>query len=280
MNMDVIKKFFGGPNEPDNDVKLTKAVLCVMDLNSKNNTNASMLNNSVAAAAAMALEGAYRQAKQTDSQGQLSGKINDRGYKAFEVQFNPVEISFDVQAQLPDRKENGNVGADVYIVSKSVKNVMTLPLIFDVSDTTSAFIWSKRDALVNGSLTDKIKASSVAEAVTDTLGGNGIQKQIDGLLSLISNSVTRNVVFIWGDMSISGMITGEEIKYEMFDTMGNPIRGRVTLSITVFHGIENSDNAKYMNKAFDRLFEKKQDVLTDDVENTMRMAGELMAYRR
>jgi len=252
-----------------------------MDLNSKNNTNVSTgLNNSVAAAAAMALESAYRQAKQTDSQGQLSGKIKDRGYKAFEVQFNPVEIGFNVQAQLPDSKENGNVGADVYIVSKSVKNVMTLPLIFDVSDTTSAFIWSKRDALVNGSLTDKIKASSVAEAVTDTLGSNGIQKQIDGLLSLISNSVTRNVVFIWGDMSISGMITGEEIKYEMFDTMGNPVRGRVTLSITVYHGIEDSDNAKYMNKAFDRLFEKKQDVLTDDVENTMRMAGELMAYRR
>ena len=281
MNMDIIKKFLGGFNEPDNDVKLAKAVLCVMDLNSKNNTNVSTgLNNSVAAAAAMALESAYRQTKQTDSQGQLSGKIKDRGYKAFEVQFNPVEIGFDVQAQLPDRKENGNVGADVYIVSKSVKNVMTLPLIFDVSDTTSAFIWSKRDALVNGSLTDKIKASSVAEAVTDTLGSNGIQKQIDGLLSLISNSVTRNVVFIWGDMSISGMITGEEIKYEMFDTMGNPVRGRVTLSITVYHGIEDSDNAKYMNKAFDRLFEKKQDVLTDDVENTMRMAGELMAYRR
>lgn len=281
MNMDIIKKFLGGFNEPDNDVKLAKAVLCVMDLNSKNNTNVSTgLNNSVAAAAAMALESAYRQAKQTDSQGQLSGKIKDRGYKAFEVQFNPVEIGFDVQAQLPDSKENGNVGADVYIVSKSVKNVMTLPLIFDVSDTTSAFIWSKRDALVNGSLTDKIKASSVAEAVTDTLGSNGIQKQIDGLLSLISNSVTRNVVFIWGDMSISGMITGEEIKYEMFDTMGNPVRGRVTLSITVYHGIEDSDNAKYMNKAFDRLFEKKQDVLTDDVENTMRMAGELMAYRR
>lgn len=280
MNMDIIKKFLGGFNEPDNDVKLAKAVLCVMDLNSKNNTNVSTgLNNSVAAAA-MALESAYRQAKQTDSQGQLSGKIKDRGYKAFEVQFNPVEIGFDVQAQLPDSKENGNVGADVYIVSKSVKNVMTLPLIFDVSDTTSAFIWSKRDALVNGSLTDKIKASSVAEAVTDTLGSNGIQKQIDGLLSLISNSVTRNVVFIWGDMSISGMITGEEIKYEMFDTMGNPVRGRVTLSITVYHGIEDSDNAKYMNKAFDRLFEKKQDVLTDDVENTMRMAGELMAYRR
>lgn len=275
--MDFINKLFGGEEQSDNDVKLTKAILCIPDINNTAKNASGGADNSIAGAAALALEGAYRQAKNTvASSAQTGSIIKDKGYKAFEVQFNPVELSFDVQAQFPDKRQNGQVDKDVYIVSKSVKNIMTLPLIFDASQTTSAFIWDKRNALANGSLTQKLKASSVAEAVSC----KSVQKQIDGLLSLINNSVTRNVVFIWGEMTISGMITGEEIKYVMFDTMGNPIRGVVTLSITVFHGIEDSENAKYMDKAFDRLFEKKADVLTDDVENTLRMAGELMVYKR
>ncbi len=275
--LDFINKLFGGEDEDGNDVKLAKAILCIPDINKAQKGSSGGADNSIAGAAALALEGAYRQSKNEGaSQAQLNSKVKDKGYKAFEVQFNPVELSFDVQAQFPDKKQNGQVDKDVYIVSKSVKNVMTLPLIFDASQTTSAFIWDKRNALANGSLTQKLKASSVAEAISS----KSVQKQIDGLLSLINNSVTRNVVFIWGEMTISGMITGEEIKYEMFDTMGNPIRGIVTLSITVFHGIEESDNAKYMDKAFDKLFEKRADVLTDDVENTMRMAGELMVYKR
>ncbi len=275
--MDFIKELFGGEEQSGNDVKLTKAILCIPDINNTSKNTSGGADNSIAGAAALALEGAYRQAKNTAASSAQTGSIiKDKGYKAFEVQFNPVELSFDVQAQFTDKGQNGQVDKDVYIVSKSVKNVMTLPLIFDASQTTSAFIWDKRNALANGSLTQKLKASSVAEAVSC----RSVQKQIDGLLSLINNSVTRNVVFIWGEMTISGMITGEEIKYVMFDTMGNPIRGVVTLSITVFHGIEDSENAKYMDKAFDRLFEKKADVLTDDVENTLRMAGELMVYKR
>lgn len=274
--MDFINKLFGGEEQNDNDVKLTKAILCIPDINNTSKNASGGADNSIAGAATLALEGAYRQAKNSGAPSQAGSIIKDKGYKAFEVQFNPVELGFDVQAQFPDKGQNGQVDKDVYIVSKSVKNIMTLPLIFDASQTTSAFIWDKRNALANGSLTQKLKASSVAEAVSY----KSVQKQIDGLLSLINNSVTRNVVFIWGEMTISGMITGEEIKYVMFDTIGNPIRGVVTLSITVFHGIEDSENAKYMDKAFDRLFEKKADVLTDDVENTLRMAGELMVYKR
>jgi hypothetical protein len=145
---------------------------------------------------------------------------------------------------------------------------MTVPLIFEEIHDTDAFIWDKQNAVFRGSLKEKLQSSSLASVIKDY----SVKKQIDGILSLVSSQLTRNVVFNWGQQSVTGMIQSEEAEYTMFNTSGNPIMGRVTLKIGVTHFAKEEN-------AFDELFAVKHSNVMESVSNTASTISQLVKFR-
>jgi len=58
-----------------------------------------------------------------------------------------------------------------------------------------------------------------------------VQQRTEGLLSLVMQARSRQVVFAWGDMNFRGELEEASAEYTMFHAKGNPMMARVSLSI-------------------------------------------------
>ncbi len=95
-----------------------------------------------------------------------------------------------------------------------------------------------------------------------------VQQRTEGLLSLVMQTCSRQVVFAWGEMSFGGELEEVRTEYTMFDNTGSPIMARFSLSIRRAgadspDGINQSEN-NYWTKAwrtFQKLAEEKNGVL-------------------
>ena len=88
-----------------------------------------------------------------------------------------------------------------------------------------------------------------------------VQRQMEGLFSMISIPQARGVIFFWGSMSFRGLVTQIDNEYTMFNKKGDPIRGIVRMQIqqgaSVPGGkkkqVENYDKVHWDNM-FDKTF--------------------------
>jgi len=191
-----------------------KAILCINNMkNDKKNASQSM-NAAYAMNTAFAVEKAFR--KQGADQGTFSQTAARSGYKLFEVQFNPTEISFSSGKRKQDKDEDLKKMKKNPLNLQTSHTMMTIPLIFDNTDS--------------------------------------VKIQIDGLTSLLSNAATRNIVFCWGKIALSGILQSVQTEYNMFAPSGSPIRGTVTLQLALNYGAEDSSSRQYWHKAFEGLF--------------------------
>ena len=81
-----------------------------------------------------------------------------------------------------------------------------------------------------------------------------MQKQIDGLMALLTQDATRQVIFFWARMCFRGELTSVSTRYTMFNKDGNPIRGVVELSIRQGNEKEFAYDETYWDKAFTKAF--------------------------
>jgi hypothetical protein len=244
----------GGDFSGSTSDKIEKAMLCINNLSSSGQQSSGSQASGTASALAKAFTG-----------GSTAKNTTKNGLKALTVQFNPDEISFSSSPQ--EEKKGDNTKVDK-ILTQSFKTIMTVPLIFEEIHDTDAFIWDKQNAVFRGSLKEKLQSSSLASVIKDY----SVKKQIDGILSLVSSQLTRNVVFNWGQQSVTGMIQSEEAEYTMFNTSGNPIMGRVTLKIGVTHFAKEEN-------AFDELFAVKHSNVMESVSNTASTISQLVKFR-
>ena len=225
--------------------------------------------------AAYEVEKAFRQRAAGSTTDFMAAEIANSGYKIMEVQFNPAELTFQLSQQNGSGKSTSKKDSESNL-SQSIKNIMTVPLVFEQIVNTDAFMWDKQKVLMQGSFMEKVKSSSIASMINDY----SVKTQMDGLMSLVSNAVTRNVIFCWNDMVISGVIQGVEMEYTMFNPSGNPIKGTITLSIAVNYGAENTSNRKYWDKAFDTLFEVNNSNMSEDITNTIGTISKLIQFSK
>lgn len=255
--------------------RLQKAVLCVNDM-SKVKQNASQSMNATAIVnAAYEVEKAFRKRTAGSTTDSMAAGIADNGYKIMEVQFNPAELSFHLTQENSGGKNTSGKDGESQL-SQSIKNIMTVPLVFENIVNTDAFMWDKQRVLIQGSFMEKVKNSSIASMINDY----SVKTQMDGLMSLVSNAVTRSVIFCWNEIVISGVIQGVEMEYTMFNSSGNPIKGTITLSIAVNYGAENTSNRKYWDKAFDKLFDVSNSNLGEDITNTVGSINKLIQFSK
>lgn len=175
------------------------------------------------------------------------------GYVAMEVQYNPNAIYMDTQAGQQVQYSGGNLGNQsnnqLVQVYQPVSTTMSFQLIFDDMNPSDAFML-ENIAPTAGNAVSGI--SSIAKKAKG--GGYSVQKQIDGLMALLVQDTTRQVIFYWSRMCFRGELTSVNTRYTMFNKDGNPIRGVVELSIRQGDEVSLGYDEIYWNEAFNKAF--------------------------
>lgn len=201
------------------------------------------------------------------------------GYIALELQYNPSTLRLTTSAgmQTDYSGEAGDVA--VQTVSKPASTELSFELLFDDMNIQDAFMLSDNIVtnMSTGALLSQGKdiVNKIRVAAGDEGGKYSVQRQMDGLLGLLTRVSTRQVIFFWGSMSFRGEVTAVNSTYTMFNKDGYPVRGKIGMTIRQGAAYEawNADGAEakfayddsYWNDAFDRCWTtdiKKQPMLS------------------
>lgn len=206
--------------------------------------------------AAKDLQDAFMEATENALSGTVSSKARknllgqDQAYLAMEVQYNPSSIQMQTATGSQLDYSGGSMGnmANNMIIQNIVptSTTMNVQLIFDEVNMYDAFMVNNVNSPV-GAIAQAAKYAVEKEY--------SVQHQIEGILSLLTMDVTRQVVFYWSKMCFRGELTAVQANYTMFNKSGNPIRGVVNLSIRQGEQAELFE-ASYWGKAYENLFTK------------------------
>ena len=206
--------------------------------------------------AAKDLQDAFMKATENALSGTVSSKARknllgqDQAYLAMEVQYNPSSIQMQTATGSQLDYSGGSMGnmANNMIIQNIVptSTTMNVQLIFDEVNMYDAFMVNNVNSPV-GAIAQAAKYAVEKE--------HSVQHQIEGILSLLTMDVTRQVVFYWSKMCFRGELTAVQANYTMFNKSGNPIRGVVNLSIRQGEQAELFESS-YWGKAYENLFTK------------------------
>lgn len=206
--------------------------------------------------AAKDLQDAFMKATEDALSGTVSSKTRknllgqDQAYLAMEVQYNPSSIQMQTATGSQLDYSGGSMGnmANNMIIQNIVptSTTMNVQLIFDEVNMYDAFMVNNVNSPV-GAIAQAAKYAVEKE--------HSVQHQIEGILSLLTMDVTRQVVFYWSKMCFRGELTAVQANYTMFNKSGNPIRGVVNLSIRQGEQAELFESS-YWGKAYENLFTK------------------------
>ena len=259
---------------------LPKAILCVRDLSQAQGgekgdaaKKASDLQKRLLKSTEDALNGLMednRGGSQTfRSLTGRNGVMAGSGYLALEVQYNPSSISMSTQAGKQVQYSGGSLGQgganQITQIVQPVSTTMSFQLVFDDMNPQDAFV------LENMAPTAGNLVSGTADVARKVRGAYSVQAQMDGLMSLLTQPVTRKVIFYWAKMCFQGELVSVSSRYTMFNKDGNPIRGMVDL--TIRQGEESGFDVAYWDEAFTRTF---GDPWTDQISRKMGMAKKAM----
>lgn len=268
---------------------LPKAILCVRDLSQVTAGDLSDDDKSAMSSVKKASELQKKLLRSTDDAlnglmenqrmgsqtfRSLTGKggvMAGSGYLALEVQYNPSSIYMDTQAGKQVQYSGGALGQgsinQLTQIYQPAITIMSFQLVFDDMNPQDAFL------LENTAPTAGNLVSGAADVARKVKGSYSVQTQIDGLMSLLTQTVTRQVVFYWAKMSFQGNLISINSRYTMFNKDGNPIRGVVDLSISQQGGPGSGYDETYWDEAFTRTF---GDSLTDRTAGKVGKAAKAM----
>lgn len=121
----------------------------------------------------------------------------------FEVPFNPSELRFERQNGRKTEKKNWQkeketIGQTYLCQAVTPDIVMKVKLIFDRT----------------------------------LYEDDSVQQEVEGFLATARDPFTRFIIFQWKEIQFQGILTSVSAQYQMFSSLGNPVRASVELSIT------------------------------------------------
>ncbi len=167
--------------------------------------------------------------------------------KKVQVQYNPSSISFSSStddAELKSMQGKSDVQGIVFQDTCPASTTMTVDLIFDNVNNMDAFM-NEKLIVSNGSV-----ASAQAKAKNKTYS---VKQQINAFIGMITSSQTRCITFMWSKFVFCGELASVSSELTMFNVSGNPIKGKVSLSIQKKENGNRVSEIEY-NMAFDKLF--------------------------
>lgn len=174
------------------------------------------------------------------------------GYHVMEVKYNPSKIQINASGGNQMMPGPGGAGTNMQVQSVApAATIMQVELLFDDLNIQDAFMFEKATNITAGSI-----VTDVAGAVR-TAKGNGytVKHQIEAMIALITQAESRQVVFYWGDMAYAGEVVSVRAKYTMFNPVGHPVRGTVTLSIREGGPENRAVGDAYWNAAYQEMLE-------------------------
>ncbi len=243
-----------------------KAVLCVrnvdmlQEITERDDEESRLLKSRSNVLTTHSQANALNQSLLDATQGALSGTLSSaarnslmgegKEYLAMEVQYNPTSIRMQTTTGMQTDYSGGSMGnmSNSMIVQNNVPTSTTLSvqLVFDEVNIFDAFMVNN----VGSPVGSAVQAAGYFVGKDHT-----VQPQIEGILSLLTMDVTRQVVFYWSKMSFRGELTGVQANYTMFNKSGDPIRGVVNLSIRQGEQPEIYDQDCW-NRAYENMFVK------------------------
>lgn len=190
------------------------------------------------------------------------------GFIPVPVQYNPKSIRFQTYN---GRITSGGVGADqgmgtqTQMQMKATTN-LSFQLIFTDISLKDAFMWEKFRISAKDILDTGLEISRIAKGKIHT-----VKNEVEGLVGMMCNPVTRRVLFSWGDMAYQGEVTNIEAQYTMFSPDGHPIMA--TVDMTIQQIADTNDSMKvdeqYWDAAFDRLFKESPSIDGQSIAQSM-----------
>lgn len=183
---------------------------------------------------------------------QSSAGASQDGYYPMEVHYNPSSISISTKAgNSPLQSIQNGSDQNGLIIQETVPTecILSVALIFDAVDVKDSFMLEKVRASA-GDVVQDVKAV----AVSAIKGGFSVKSEINSFIGMVMREDTRHIIFQWANMSFYGEINDVEAVYTMFNISGEPVRGRVKISIRQ-DGAGNLE-AAYWQKALDKCFGK------------------------
>ena len=209
-----------------------KAILCVKKPATNNNTANSI--ELQAQLASIKKNGMFSFRKQAES----IAKTN--GYHVLKVKYNPSKIN--ISSRAGSFIQPGPGGESTNIISQVIvpaQTYMSFEILFDDENHQDAFMFDKFTNVSAGAV-----VSDVAGVVKNAKGGGySVKEEVEALIGMLTQSETRQVVFYWSEMVFAGEIVSLDAKYTMFNTLGNPIRAVVSLTLRESEEISNGGNS-------------------------------------
>lgn len=163
------------------------------------------------------------------------GKLNKNkkdGVEYYEmpVQYNPASLSFSSRAGLIEEEGPGEAGLGSRMSAIiPPETTLAFELLFEDVDVNEAFLSDTKQQSMEA--LGKRRSKATGQGQKRKQGEGFVKRQIEGLLSLVMQVSTKQVVFLWGDMSFSGELEDVSAEYTMFSPNGTPVCGKVNLTI-------------------------------------------------
>ena len=144
-----------------------------------------------------------------------------------EVQYNPASLRlFSGIGKQQSFDNNANGLNKLTVINLDGKSRLSCDLFFDDMNIQDSFMLENIAPNV-GNATEKAK-----DLYTHGLKGHTVRPKMDALMSLLSSFHAQQVIFQWSSMIFRGTLTHVQNQYLMFNTRGNPVRGKVHIEIT------------------------------------------------
>ena len=165
----------------------------------------------------------------TASFDDVKGKAESKNFIALELQYNPSSIRLDTTAGRQMTYGGGAGSTQVQQYTPPASTTLSCELLFDDCNNMDAFMLA--DNPLTGATASNIKNTATSMYKNLAKDGYSVQRQMEGLLSLLTVPAARHVIFYWGSMCFRGELTEVTTKYTMFNKKGYPIRGTMSIQI-------------------------------------------------
>lgn len=181
-------------------------------------------------------------AKMTSAQ--INAAMLAKGFIPVQVQYNPSSITMNsVGGNIKNFETMGNEKLNsMTSTDKQTSTYLSVDLIYEDINVADAF----------GSQSLDTKAFKEDDEFSDVYS---VKKPVEGLLSLMMEKETRQVIFVWNNMFFHGVMTSVSVNFTMFNKIGMPIKAKVSLQIQQSNTDESfASDRQYWDSAFDTAF--------------------------
>ena len=198
------------------------------------------------------------------SEVEMAAAMLSKGFIPTQVQYNPATLMLrTVGGKIRQYQAMGNENMNAMVsTDKKTSTYLSVQLIYEAIDNADAFGSSGLGMNVNDvvdatkSMLKNIDIGSQNSTLNKFMGGGySVKKPVEGLLSLMMEKESRQIIFVWNNMFFHGELISANANFTMFNKLGNPIKATVNLEIQQSNGnaLFASDR-QYWNDAFDKVY--------------------------